>query len=300
MNKKIIFKSLILLTLLAGFYSCEKAEYNFGEITAPTDLVLNTAIAGADAANPDGNGTGIVNISTAASKVITYKIDFGDGTIQMVPSGAIQYKYKKTGVNEYVITVSAVGTGGVVSNISKKIKVFVAFEIPAEIVANLTGGTSKVWVMDREASGHFGVGPADAFSPIWYAATPNQRDADGMYDDEITFKKITNNQVSINVDNKGQTFILGAAVSYYGFSGGEGQYPLATGGEKNLAFSNAASGSTSSNSTQVEFAVPGNGIVCVGIGSVGYEILSLNETTMHLRTIGIDGNSWYQKFIKKP
>jgi hypothetical protein len=75
---------------------------------------------------------------------------------------------------------------------------------------------------------------------------------------------------------------------------------LATGGEKTLAFSNSASGSTSSNSTQVEFAVPGNGIVCVGIGSVGYEILSLNETTMHLRTIGIDGNSWYQKFIKKP
>ena len=54
--------------MLAGFYSCEKTEYNFGEITAPTDLVLNTAIAGADAANPNGNGTGIVNISTAASK----------------------------------------------------------------------------------------------------------------------------------------------------------------------------------------------------------------------------------------
>jgi hypothetical protein len=300
MNRKIFFKSLILLMMLAGFYSCEKTEYNFGEITAPTDLVLNTAIAGADAANPNGNGTGIVNISTAASKVITYKIDFGDGTIQMVPSGAIQYKYKKPGVNEYVITVSAVGTGGVVSNISKKIKVFVAFEIPAEIVANLTGGGSKVWVMDKEASGHFGVGPADAFSPIWYSATPNQRDADGMYDDEITFKKITNNQVSINVNNKGQTFILGAAVSYYGFSGGEGQYPLATGGEKTLAFAGATSGSTSSNSTQIEFAVPGNGIVCVGIGSVAYEILSLTETTMHLRTIGADKNSWYQKFIKKP
>jgi hypothetical protein len=300
MNRKIILNSLILLMMVAGFYSCNKEEYNFGEITAPAELVLTTAIAGVDAANPNGNGTGIVNISTAASNVITYKIDFGDGTVQMVPSGIIQYKYKKPGVNQYVITVSAVGTGGVVSNISKMIKVFVAFEIPAEIVANLTGGTSKVWVMDREASGHFGVGPADAFSPIWYSATPNQRDADGMYDDEITFKKITNNQVSINVDNKGQTFILGAAVGFYGFSGGEGQYPLATGGEKTLAFSDAASGSTPSVSTQIEFAVPGNGIVCVGIGSVGYEILSLTQTTLHLKTIGIDGNSWYQKFIKKP
>lgn len=288
------------MLLLAGFYSCDKAEYNFGDITAPTDMVLNTAIAGADAANPAGNGTGIVNISTTASKVITYKIDFGDGTVQMVPSGAIQYKYKKPGVNEYVITVSAVGTAGVVSNISKKIKVFVAFEIPAEIVANLTGGTSKVWVMDREANGHFGVGPVDAFEPIWYSATPNQRDGQGMYDDEITFAKLANNQVSISVDNKGQTFMIGAAVGFYGFSGGEGQFPLNTGGVKTLSFSDASSASTPAISTRIEFAVPGNGIVCVGLGSVSYEILSLTETAMHLRTIGIDGNSWYQKFIKKP
>ncbi|HLO82463.1 MAG TPA: PKD domain-containing protein [Chitinophagaceae bacterium] len=300
MNKKLIFNSLILLMIVAGFYSCDKAEYNFGEITAPSDLALTTAIAGADAANPNGNGTGIVNISTVGSKVITYKVDFGDGTIQMVPSGAIQYKYKKPGINEYMITVSAVGTGGVVSNISKKIKVFVAFEIPGEIVANLTGGTSKVWVMAREADAHFGVGPGDAFAPIWYAAGPNARDGEGMYDDEITFAKLANNQVSINVDNKGQTYILGAAVSYYGFSGAEGQYPLVTGGVKTLAFSDASSGSTPAVSTRIEFAVPGNGIVCVGIGSVSYEILSLTETALHLRTIGKDGNSWYQKFIKKP
>lgn len=300
MNSRIVLNSLILLMLLAGFGSCEKAEYNFGEITAPADLVLTTAIAGADAANPAGNGTGVVNISVAASKVITYKIDFGDGTVQMVPSGTIQYKYKKPGVNEYVITVGAVGTGGVVSNISKKIKVFVAFEIPAEIVANLTGGTSKVWVADKDADAHFGVGPVDAFAPIWYAATPNSRASDGFYDDEITFSKLANNQVSINVDNKGQSFILGAAVNFYGFSGGEGQYPLATGGIKTLAFSNASSGSTPAISTMIEFNVPGNGIVCIGKGSSNYEILSITETKMHLRTIGIDGNSWYQKYTKKP
>jgi hypothetical protein len=31
-----------------------------------------------------------------------------------------------------------------------------------------------------------------------------------------------------------------------------------------------------------------------------YEILELTPTTMHLRNIGIDGNSWYQKLKKKP
>lgn len=300
MNKKLIIGNLIMVMVFMGLISCEKQEYSFGEIAAPANLTLVTAIAGADAANPAGNGTGTVNITSSASKAITYKIDFGDGKVQMVPSGAIQYKYTTPGINEYVITVSAVGTGGVISNVSKKITVFVAFEIPTAIIANLTGGTSKVWVCDKDVDGHFGVGPADQFAPIWYSATPNSRAADGFYDDEITFAKTANNQITIDVDNKGATFILGAAVSFYGQSGAEGQYPLTTKGVKNCSFMDASSASTPAVSTRIQFGVPGNGLVCIGIGSTNYEILSLTATQMHLRTIGADGNAWYQKFKVKP
>lgn len=288
------------MSLVIGISSCEKTEYSFGNITSPSNLTLTAVVAGADAANPSGNGSGAVTITATASNVLNYKVDFGDGKVQMLPSGTIQYKYTMPGVNEFTISVNAVGTAGVVSTISKKIKVFVAFEIPAVILQNLTGGASKKWMCDKDADAHFGVGPNDGFAPIWYAAGPNSRAADGFYDDEITFAKDANNQITMDVDNKGNTFVLGAAVGYYGLSGAEGQYPIATKGVKKLAFMNATSASTPAISTKIEFSVPGNGIVCIGMGSTNYEILSLTATTMNLRTIAKDGLAWYQKLKVKP
>jgi hypothetical protein len=288
--------SLALLLVATG---CEKTEYSFGDIITPLGLTLTATVEGVNASNPDGNGTGRVQVTTKADKALSYKIDFGDGNVQLVPSGVITYKYATPGVNEYTITVSAIGTGGTVTNLSKKVKVFVAFEIPSAILQNLTGTGSRVWVCDKDADAHFGVGPSDAFVPIWYAASPNSRAPDGFYDDEITFSRDAANQVSMNVDNKGMTFVLGAAVGYYGLTGPEGQYPIVTAGLKKLSFMDAVSASTSANSTRIQFMVPDKGIVCIGMGSKSYEILSISATQMHLRTIGADGNSWYQKLKVK-
>ena len=294
-------KSFLLIALFAAFVAagCEKKEYTLGAIKTPADLTLTATVAGANTSNPDGNGTGNVTVTTTATNAITYKIDFGDGKSLIVPSGTINYKYNNPGTFEYVITVNAIGTGGVTSTISKKVKVFVAFEIPADIVQNLTGGSSKKWVTDNEAPGHVGVGPANEFSPIWYAATPNQRDA-CLYDDEITFSKDANNNIYMSIDNKGQSFSIGAASTFYGFGGGDACLGINTGGNKKLAFMNATSASTSAISTRIQFEVPGNGIINFGTGGNTYEILSLTATTIHLRNIGIDGNAWYQKLKLKP
>jgi hypothetical protein len=287
------------LALLLFASGCEKTEYSFGDIITPSGLTLAATVEGVNTANPDGNGTGRVQITTKAQGALSYKIDFGDGNTQLVPSGVITYKYATPGVNEFTITVSAIGTGGTVTNLSRKVKVFVAFEIPTAILQNLTGTGSRVWVIDQNVDGHFGVGPSDAFVPIWYSASPNSRAADGFYDDEITFSRDATNQVSMNVENKGMTFVLGAAVGYYGLTGPEGQYPIATAGVKKLSFMDAVSTSTPANSTRIQFTVPDKGIVCIGLGSKTYEILSITATQMHLRTIGSDGNSWYQKFKVK-
>jgi hypothetical protein len=295
------FKILSLLSLLVilGFTSCKKEEYTFGSMKTPSGLALTTTVAGVDNANPAGNGTGAVAINVTAANAITYKVDFGDGNTQMVPTGVINYKYTSPGTNTYNVTVTAIGTGGIVSVISKTITVYVAFTIPADILQNITGGSTKTWVCDKNADAHFGVGPNDAFAPIWYGAGPNSRAADGFYDDEVTFSKDVNNNVSINLDNKGTTFVLGAALSYYGLTGAEGQFPIANQGVKRLSFMNATSASTSANSTRIQFMVPSNGLVLIGMGSNTYEILSLTATTMTLRTIGADGNSWYQKLKVK-
>jgi hypothetical protein len=293
MITKIKSITFVFLAMLFVLSSCKQEEYSFGDITTPSDLTLTTVVTGADAANPAGNGTGSVVITTKAAHAITYKVDFGDGNSKMVSSGAITYKYTNPGTYNYIVTVNAVGTAGTTSTTSKKISVFVAFEIPKTILDALTNGSSKKWTTANETPGHFGVGPADGFSPIWYAATPNQRDP-LAYDDEITFSKDALNNVSMNVDNKGASFLTGAATAFYGFSGGDGTYPLNTGGTKKLAFMDATSTSTSSNSTRIQFVVPGNGIINFGTGGTTYEILSITSSSLQLRNIGADGNAWYQ------
>jgi hypothetical protein len=289
------FTCISVATLLTG---CTKEEYEFGEIKTPSNLVLTTIVEGANAANPEGNGTGKVSIKAAASNAITYKIDFGDGNEQMVPSGDLVYKFTEPGTKEYTITATAVGTAGVTTVVSKKVKVFVRFEIPANIVTALTNNSSKNWETDKAADGHFGVGPTDQFAPIWYSATPNSREA-CAYDDLINFSVDAAGNISINVDNKGASFSIADATAFYGFSGPDGCYAINTGGTKRLAFLEANTGSTTSNSTKIEFSVPGNGIVNFGTGAKNYEILSITPTQLHLRSVGVTGLAWYMKLKAK-
>jgi hypothetical protein len=103
----------------------------------------------------------------------------------------------------------------------------------------------------------------------------------------------------INVDNKGTSFIIGAATATYGLSGGDNCYSIATIGTKTLGFAAATSGSTAANSTGEQFTVPGNGIINFATGSKVYEILAISSSNMFLRNIGADGNAWYQKLIAK-
>ncbi len=296
-----LFSLLVILSITG----CKKEEYSFGAMKTPSGLALTTTVVGLDNANPSGNGTGAVTINMTATDAITYNVDFGDGNIALVPSGKITYKYTTPGVKKYTITANAIGTGGIISTISKTVTVFVAFEIPTTILTNLTGSGSKVWISDKSAPGHFGVGPGpnqganETFFPSWYAAAPNERVANGFYDDEITFSKDANNNVSMDLDNKGNTFVLKDALSYYGLTGAEGQFPIVTLGVKRLSFMNATSNTTAAISTRIQFSVPGNGLVMVGAGSNMYEIISITSTTMTLRTIGADGNAWYQMFKVK-
>lgn len=298
MIKHIKTIALGMTALLFVLSSCKKEEYSFGELKAPSGLMLTAVVAGVDAANPNGNGTGNVAINVTSTGALTYNIDFGDGETQVVPSGVVTHKYTTPGTASYTISVNAVGTGGSLSTISKTISVFVAFTIPQLIVDGLAGTGNKVWVTDKDAPGHFGVGPGGAFSPDYYAAPPNTREA-CAYDDEITFAKDALNRISMTVDNKGSSFSIGASTAFYGVSGGDGCYAISTGGTKMLAFSNATSGSNAQQSTQIQFQVPGNGIINFGTGGVRYEILSITATTVHLRNIGADGNSWYQKLKVK-
>jgi hypothetical protein len=296
---KINIKALITICLAAIIIviGCKKQEYSFGKIITPTDLTLSTVIEGVDAANPAGAGSGNVTIKTSATGAISYKIDFGDGTTKIVSGGDVLHKYGNPGTNDYTIVISAIGTGGVTTTTTKKITVFVAFEIPEEMMQNLTNGSSQTWVIARLTPGHVGVGPADGYTSSYYSAEPNQR-AECLYDDEITLTK-DGKTINMTVNNKGQSFFIAGATAFYGKSGGDNCYDLDVTGTRKLTFMDATSGSTSANSTRIQFTVPGNGLIAFGTGGSTYEILELTATTITLRNIGIDGLAWYQKFKVK-
>jgi hypothetical protein len=291
-NIKLLIIGLVIAAL--GWLSCKKTTYSVGILKTPSNLTLTAVVAGVDSADTAGNGSGQVLITAKADNAITYSIDFGDGTpVQIVAAGTINYKYNNPGTFTYTIIVNAIGTGGIISTITKNVTVFDAFVIPPFILQDLTNDSSKVWVTDRNTSGHVGVGPISDFTPDYYSALPNQR-ADCLYDDEITFSK-SNNNITMSVDNKGETFIIAAATSFYGVSGGDSCYTVNAGGVKPLVFMDATSASTPDISTRVQFVVPGNGIVNFATGGNTYEILTITDSTVQLRNIGIDGNAWYQK-----
>ncbi|MEO6499176.1 MAG: PKD domain-containing protein [Mucilaginibacter sp.] len=300
---KINIKSIafVLIAAMLSVSSCKKNKYTFGELKTPTDVKLTTVVTGVNEANPNGNGKGEVTITVASTNGFTYKVDFGDGKTKVVAPGTFTYKYTNPGTFDYIVTVSAIGTGGTTSVTSNKITVFVAFEIPVFIVEALTGGAgkSKIWVTDRLTPGHVGVGPPDTYFPGYYEATPNQR-AECLYDDEITFAADANNNITMTIDNKGQSFFTAAATAFYGTTGGDDCYSIDIAAPRKLSFMDATSASTPDVSTRVQFSVPGNGLINFGTGGTEYEILSITENTIHLRNIGQDGLAWYQKLKVKP
>jgi len=284
---------LLSFAVLLSFSACKKVDYSFGNIKTPSSISISAAIQGATSSAPTGDGSGNVTITASATDALTYKIYFGNGDSVLSSTGIASYKYTTLDTNNYTVTVNAIGTGGAMSTASKVIRVLYKYQIPSNILSALTNGTSKVWALAKDTVGHFGVGPSNTFSADWYKAGPNEKPS-CAYGGLITFTQVSSNTITVNVNNSGSSFLIGAATSFYGQSGGDGCYSISTGGTKNLGFSSATSGSSSSNSTGVQFNVPGNGIIGFGTGGTTYEILSLSTKVMVIRNVGSDGNAWYQ------
>ncbi len=293
MKKQLTYIFLTGFLLLFAGYGCKKTEYSFGSIKSPNNIAIAVTLQGADASHPAGDGSGKVSITVSASNALAYKIYFGNGDSLLTSSGIVAYKYTLLDTNSYTISVNAIGTGGAISTLSKQIKVLYTYQIPANIISTLTNGTSKTWVPAKDTVGHFGVGPNTSFSPDWYKAQPNEKPS-CAYASNIVFTLTGSNGITMNVNNQGSSFLIGAATGFYGQAGGDGCYGISTGGTKTLAFGAANSGSNNSNSTGIQFTVPGNGIINFGTGGSTYEILYLSTGVIVLRNIGIDGNAWYQ------
>ncbi|HEY0354837.1 MAG TPA: hypothetical protein VGC29_01455 [Flavisolibacter sp.] len=307
--KKNIFYSLLTLFAIIAINSCTEKNYSLGDLTPPTDLVITTEIVGQDATHPNGDGSGDVKIKVSAKNAIAYKVDYdANDPVDLVflPSGTITKKYTKLGLNTYRITAVAYGKGGTSSTITKEIQVRSDFTPDATIVANLTGGTSKTWKVDKDVPGHFGVGPWNntSVSPEWWAAAPNEKVAccNCFYTATFTFKKNVAGDYTLDVATPDGAFTktgsLAGGLPGIPASGAEGCYSYG-GGSSSFSFVPSSTAIPASASTKTSILLGGNNTF-IGYGAVQkeYEILSLSATNMYLRVQGTEtGNAWYLKLI---
>lgn len=297
-------KIKILIVLLAvgiGYYSCQEEEYSLGDLTAPTNLVINTEIVGKDANNPYGDGSGNVIITPTADDVLAYRIDYGTAgtpSFSLMSGESVTKKYTATGVNTYTITVIAYGRGGTSTTMATDVTVRSDFSPEEYIVTDLTNNSSKTWIVDKSVPGHMGVGPWSSRTSDWWNAAINEKVSccNCFYTTTFTFSQSGNN-FTLQVQNPDGAFTkTGSLTNLPGIpsSGDEGCYSYA-GGTNSFSF--APTDSENENTTNTLIKMGGNNIyIAYGACLDSYEILEITSTYMYLRVQGTEtGNAWYFK-----
>lgn len=316
MKKNIKYILGVFFVLLLTTTSCTQETYSLGDLTAPSNVVINADIVGQDASHPNGDGSGDVNFSITGDNILGVSIDYdASNAVDLVflPNAAITKKYTKLGLNTYTVTVVASGRGGSQTTVTKDITVRSDFTPDPAIITNVTNDASKTWIVDKSVPGHFGVGPWDPTSvtPSWWAAAINEKVAccNCLYTSTYTFTKDpASGTFSITVANPDGAFTKPG--TWAGGLPGIKDLPTSTtdacfpyaGGTSAFSFLPSSSGVAASVSTQVVMELSGV-TTYIGYGSTlkDYEILSVTSTTMYLRVQGTEtGNAWYIKMIPAP
>ena len=298
-----LFLSFLATAILLS--SCKEKEYVLGDLKAPTNLVITTVVKGTTTATPNGDGSGDVTFTLSAENALSFKIDY-DATNSLdlvyLPTGTTTKKYTTLGTNTYKVTAVAYGRGGTSTTITKDITVQSNFTPDAAVVANLTGGSSKTWIVDKSVGGHFGVGPwSGSIVPEWWAASVNEKvtAAPCFYTAGFKFTAVSATSYTLQVTTPDGAFTkTGGNATLAGIpgSGDEGCYAYA-GGTSNFSFIPAGSAVPAANSTRTSILLAGTNTF-IGYGSLQkeYEILSVTATAMYLRVQGTEtGNAWYLK-----
>ncbi len=306
---KRIFKYLLgVFAVFFASYSCTETNYTLGDLTAPSNIVINTTIVGATTANPNGDGSGDVKIAITATNALSYKIDFDASTpldLVYLPDGTVTKKYTNLGVNTYKITAVAYGKGGTSSSLTKDVTVRSDFTVDPAIASSLVGAGSKTWVVDKSVAGQMGVGPwsATSVTPEWWAAGVNEKVSccNCFYTSTFTFaKNVTTGSYTLQVTSPDGAFTkTGSLTTLPGIpgSGDEGCYSY-SGGTSAFTFVPSSSGiAASAPSTKTAILLAGNNTF-IGYGAVQkeYEIMVISSTYLYLRVQGTEtGNAWYLK-----
>jgi hypothetical protein len=288
----ILLKSIAAFIIALAMVSCEidsfseESQFEFGDITAPSNLTLSAEIVGGGT----GDGSGVVHFTASATGALNYKFVY-NGQETIASDGKMTYNFAIIGTHDYTVSVIAMGIAGTQTSLSQTITVLSLYDPPAELVSVLSDKPLRILA---EEGAHFGVGPLDATSGVWYAANPYDKETSGMYDDRYSFSAYNSGGTfSHNTGADGEVFGKAPALQrWWGDKGAEvnaccnehENYPLDS---YDSAYTLSAPGGVETISIEKGFLG-----FCVANGN--YQILARTSTTLFLKTTYADeNNAWF-------
>ena len=303
-SKKLIMKKLkyIIVAFVMVLVACE-VDDALGSV-ALSNLTVNTEIS--------NDGSGKVIFKTSASGAKSFKYEFGDGTTGESLTGFISKIYTTVGENTFTVTITANGFDG--TTMTETVEVSINIPVMnSDLVNLLTEGTSKTWFLAAAQPGHLGLGPAragidgDWWYPKWYSAQAFEKCgsdiSDCFCDDELTFSVDSNGDVTYVLDNKGQTFFnVGHKAVVGGTSDEDFCYDYDTSGEKAVTISSVEGNVPEAETTGMQMEFADGGFMSYYVGSSTYEILSISENLLYVRTYDTMNPdlAWYVRFTSAP
>ncbi|WP_347050374.1 glycoside hydrolase family 16 protein [Flavobacterium olei] len=101
---------IFTLLLLFVFQSCSSSNEGGDDVTpvvaAPTNLNVQVDVVGKTTENPNGDGSGKINLKITATNATSFKILI-DGQLKEITSGEMPYEFSGAGTKTYSIIISA-------------------------------------------------------------------------------------------------------------------------------------------------------------------------------------------------
>lgn len=245
-------------------------------------------------ATPDASNPNIIHLKNETPGTIVANWDLGNGETS-TSTTTVDGNYAVQG--SYKVKLTVFTAGGYASNtLDINIAQTNFSMLDREDYNFLTGGfnntAGKTWRIESETAGHFGVGPIAGSTPDWWSAGPNEKAAEGFYDDRFIFKLVG---FGYNYQNNGNTF---ANFQFIGDIGGtttgnnDKTVPFTP--NPNMTWSIVKEG----NDSYLTFS--NGGFIGYYVGTTRYKILKLNENELWLQgNSKKDGDSWFFHLVRE-
>ncbi len=143
-SNKVTFIGILLLFSL----SCSGGENDDPiipqidpEVITPSNLTFSVDIIGTDVNNPNGNGSGVIQIIASATDAVSYGFRPGTGAEVINSSGDFEHTYTESGINTYTVEILAYSSTGHFIKTAK------------EVTISVSTNTNLVWSDEFDSNG---------------------------------------------------------------------------------------------------------------------------------------------------